>query len=220
MSGEMTAREMWNQRYGNEEYVYGIAPNDFLKENAHLIPKGRVLCVADGEGRNSVFLAEQGWDVTAVDISEAGVAKSRALAESRSVAVDAHVADIMDFDLGTERWTGVVSIFAHMPKAIRQVLHQRLIGALAHGGLFILEAYTPDQIGRGTGGPSTAELMMTAAQLEEELAPLEIIHSQEITRDIVEGPGHSGLGSVVQIIARKNCHLLGRGRGCGASTYA
>ena len=148
MSGEMTAREMWNQRYGNEEYVYGIAPNDFLKENAHLMPKGRVLCVADGEGRNSVFLAEQGWDVTAVDISEAGVAKSRALAESRSVAVDAHVADIMDFDLGSERWTGVVSIFAHMPKEIRQVLHQRLIDALAHGGLFILEAYTPDQIGR------------------------------------------------------------------------
>jgi SAM-dependent methyltransferase len=168
------------------------------------MPKGRVLCVADGEGRNSVYLAEQGWEVTAVDISEAGVAKSRALAESRNVAVDTQVADIMDFDLGIERWSGVVSIFAHMPKTVRRDLHKRLIDALSPGGIFILEAYTPDQIGRGTGGPGNAEMMMTAADLQRELAPLEIIHSLETVREIVEGPGHAGMGAVVQVIARKN----------------
>jgi SAM-dependent methyltransferase len=204
MSGEVTAREMWNQRYSKEEYVYGVTPNDFLKQNAHLMPKGRVLCVADGEGRNSVYLTEQGWEVTAVDISEAGVAKGRALAESRNVAVDAQVADIMDFDLGIECWSGVVSIFAHMPKTVRRDLHKCLIDALSPGGIFILEAYTPDQIGRGTGGPGNAEMMMTAADLQRELAPLEIIHSLETVREIVEGPGHTGMGAVVQVIARKN----------------
>jgi SAM-dependent methyltransferase len=204
MSGEITAREMWNQRYDGEEYIYGVTPNDFLKENAHLIPKGHLLCVADGEGRNSVYLAEEGWEVTAVDISEVGIAKNRALAALRNVTVNTHIADIMDFDLGTDRWSGVVSIFAHMPPALRLNLHQRLIAALSPGGVLILEAYTPDQIGRGTGGPNNPEMLMTVADLQRELSPLEIIHSQEIVREVVEGPGHSGMGAVVQVIARKN----------------
>jgi len=193
----------WNLRYGDEEYFYGTTPNDFLQENAHLIPRGSVLCVADGEGRNSVFLATTGRDVSSVDISDVGVAKTKKLASEKGVSVDAQVGDLANFDLGRNKWQGVISIFAHLPISLRQDLHRRVIDSLAPGGVVLLEAYTVDQIGRGTGGPQVPELLMGAESLSQEFASLEIIHLKELERDVVEGSGHTGLAAVVQLIARK-----------------
>lgn len=193
----------WNLRYGDEEYFYGTNPNDFLQENAHLIPQGSVLCVADGEGRNSVFLATTGRDVSSVDISDVGVSKTKRLASEKGVSVDAQVGDLADFDLGRNKWQGVVSIFAHLPIDLRQDLHRRVIESLAPGGVVLLEAYTVDQIGRGTGGPQVPELLMSAESLSQEFASLEIIHLKELEREVVEGSGHTGLAAVVQLIARK-----------------
>lgn len=204
MTDHAGARAMWDERYGSEHYLYGVEPNAFLVANEPSLPQGRVLCLADGEGRNSVFLAATGRCVTSVELTEAGTTKARKLAAERDVVVDAIVADLADYDLGPGRWDVIVSIFAHMPPAIRARLHRRVVEALRPGGLFLLEAYTPEQIGRGTGGPSSAELMMTAEALRVELAPLEFLHLVETDREVVEGTAHTGVGSVVQVLARKS----------------
>ena len=135
--------------------------------------------------------------------SGAGVAKTLRLAASRGVTVDAVVGDLATSDLGVESWQVIVSIFAHLPPDIRRDLHARVVRALAPGGVFLLEAYTPEQIGRGTGGPQDREFTMTLDGLRSELAGLEFVIGRELERDVVEGLGHSGRGCVVQVIARR-----------------
>lgn len=203
MSAPSPARAMWEERYGASAYVYGTEPNDFLRSNIGSLPAGDVLCLAEGEGRNAVFLAAAGRRVHSVDFAESGVAKTLRLASQRGVEVAAVVADLATYDVGTECWDAVVSIFAHLPADIRRDLHRRVVRALRPGGVLMLEAYTPDQIGRGTGGPQVAELTVTLAELRGELAGLEFVHAVETERSIVEGAGHTGLGAVVQLIARK-----------------
>jgi SAM-dependent methyltransferase len=159
--------------------------------------------LAEGEGRNAVFLAGTGRRVSSVDLSEAGVTKTLRLAGERGVEVDARVGDLSTYDLGKEKWDGIVSISAHMPAKVRADLHHRVVDALRPGGTFLLEAYTPNQIGRGTGGPQSVEMMMTLSALERELTPLEFLHAEETERFVVEGTGHTGSAAVVQVIARK-----------------
>ncbi|MEO8264924.1 MAG: class I SAM-dependent methyltransferase [Ilumatobacteraceae bacterium] len=194
---------MWEERFGTDNYLFGTDPNEFLRRNVTQLPQGSVLCLAEGEGRNAVFLAECGYHVSSVDLAPAGVAKTLRLAEQRGAQVDAVEGDLETFDIGTERWEAIVSIFAHMPPDVRRSLHARVVAALKPGGVFLLEAYTPAQVGRGTGGPSTPETTMSLAALGDELRGLEHIHARELDRNVIEGPGHTGLGSVVQVIARK-----------------
>ncbi len=203
MSNPPSPVDMWDERYGSPDYAFGTEPNTFLRDNIDALPLGEVLCVADGEGRNSVFLAESGRAVSSVDLSRAGVEKARRLAAQRDVTIDAMVGDLVDVDLGDARWDAIISIFAHMPSALRSDLHQRVVRALRPGGIFLLEAYTPDQIPRGTGGPAVPDRTMTLNGLRKELAPLEFIHGAELEREVVEGAYHTGLASVVQVIARK-----------------
>jgi len=203
MSEPSSAQSMWDDRYRTEDFVYGTAPNAFLNEHINDIPKGDVLCLADGEGRNSVYLAEEGRRVTAVDFSEIGVAKALQLGRVRGAKVTHVVADLRTYDLGVERWDAVVSIFAHMPAKIRTVLHARIFEALRPGGVLVLEAYRPEQIGRGTGGPALPEMMMTLEELRRDLMPLDLDLARELERDVCEGWGHQGIGAVVQVIGRK-----------------
>ena len=162
-----------------------------------------MLCLADGEGRNSVFLAQMGYDVSSVDISTVGVEKTKRLAVERGVTVNAMVGDLADFDLGKQQWSGIVSIFSHVPRLIRQNLHRRVVDALVPGGVMLLEAYTVHQIGRGTGGPQVPELLMSEQELRNELVGLSVIYAGEINRSVVEGTGHTGMASVVQFLGRK-----------------
>ena len=194
---------MWEQRYGAPHYVFGTEPNDFLRDRVASLPPGRVLCLAEGEGRNAVFLAEAGFEVHSIDLSAAGVAKTLQLAAERGVTVHARVGDLAETSLGKDEWHVIVSVFAHMPPPVRRDLHQRVVSALAPDGVLLLEAYTPDQVGRGTGGPQDPAMTMTLAGLRNELAPLEFEHGVEMLRDVVEGVGHTGVGSVVQVLARK-----------------
>lgn len=198
-----SAEEQWNQRYRGDEYFYGTEPNDFLREHIALIPDGPVLCIADGEGRNSVFVASLGFDTSSVDISSSGVNKTRLLAAERGVVVDAQVGDLAVFDVGTSKWSAIVSIFCHLPQVLRGDVHRRIADGLVPGGIVLLEAYTVNQIGRGTGGPQVPELLMSEESLREEFSGLEIIYLAETERDVREGAGHAGLASVVQLIARK-----------------
>lgn len=197
-------RIVWEERYGSTtEFLYGTEPNDFLAATAPTLTAGDTLCLADGEGRNGVYLAGLGHRVTSVDLTKAGMAKAAALATERGVSLTTVVADLADYDLGTERWDVVVSIFAHTPPPIRRRVHGALATALRPGGTLILEAYTPDQIGRGTGGPPVPELTMDLARLDKELVGLEFEHRAECIRPVIEGPGHTGDGAVVQVIARR-----------------
>ncbi len=192
---------MWDEKYSEAEYIYGTQPNTFLKENYAAIPLGDVLCLAEGEGRNAVFLAKQGYRVTAVDSSLVGLKKAEKLAEKNGCSIEFIHADLEVYDPGLEKWDGIVSIFCHIPLHIRKQLHKNIVQALNYKGVFLLEAYTSAQLAHGTGGPPTEELMMSAELLREELNGLEFTYLQELERDVVEGSYHSGLGAVVQAIA-------------------
>lgn len=195
---------MWNERYSTEEYVYGTRPNRWLEERATAIPEeGRVLCLADGEGRNGVWLAEQGFEVTSVDLSKVGLEKARELADERGVEIQTVCADLAEWDLGGP-WDGIVSIWAHMPSDVRAPLHRRVVDALAPGGVLILEAYRPEQLDApGSGGPPDADLMMDTESLRDELDGLEFVVLEDATYGVDEGRHHQGESHVVRVEARK-----------------
>jgi len=194
---------MWDERYATPEYVYGTKPNDFLASVAAQIPRGRVLSIADGEGRNGVFLATLGHDVTSVDASAVGLAKAKQLAATRGVRLTTQVVDLADYVMEPGAWTGIVSIFVHLPPPLRRRVHAQVVRGLAPGGVFILEAYTPEQLRHGTGGPSDPELLPTLDALRAELAGLEFMHAAALERDVQEGQFHRGRSAVVQVVARR-----------------
>jgi len=194
---------MWNERYSQPGFAYGTKPNDFLRDNASLIPWGRVLALADGEGRNGVYVASLGYQVTSVDLSSVGLAKAKRLAADRGVAIHTVEADLADFVITPSSWEGVVSIFCHLPPALRRRVHASVAQGLVPGGVLLLESYTPRQLELGTGGPSNPELMPTLDQLRDELAGLEFLHGAEVERDVREGAFHTGRAAVVQVAARR-----------------
>ena len=195
---------MWNERYADAFASYGTEPNDFLREVADRLPPGPILCLAEGEGRNAVFLAERGHAVTAVDQSEVGLSNAARLAEERGIALTTEVADLADYDLGESRWAGIVSVWAHVPPEIRGPLHAACVKALKPGGAMVLEAYTPRQLERpGKGGPPVARLLMTPEGLREELEGLRFERCEEVDREIQEGQYHTGPSTTVQVLAFK-----------------
>lgn len=193
---------MWNERYASAEYVYGTEPNDFLALHGAKLA-GPVLSLAEGEGRNAVYLASLGLDVLGVDASSVGLEKAHALAARRGLAIRTEVADLADYLPGSQRFGAVVSIFAHLPGALRARLYPLLVEALLPGGLVVLEAYSERQLSYGTGGPKDADMLMSENKLRAGFAGLEILQLQEIEREVIEGSYHTGLASVVQFIGRK-----------------
>lgn len=199
-------KAFWNSRYAKagDEYVYGTEPNAFLAAYAAKLARGgAVLCLADGEGRNSVWLAKQGFRVAAIDVSEEGVTKARSLAEREGAAVDAQVADVTRFDYGHARYDAVVSIFLHLPAKARRATHRHVIEGLKPGGLFVYEAYGPEQPGYGTGGPPEPELLHSLDDVLADLEGCAIEHAFCGVRPVHEGRAHRGDGYVVQVIARR-----------------
>ena len=193
----------WNERYGGARYVYGTEANVFVAECAAFMPPGPALCLAEGECRNAVYLAGLGRQVTAVDQSEAGLAKGRSLARTRNVQICTLQVRLEDYCISPNSWAGIVATFAHFPVSLRRRIHGEVVAGLIPGGVFILEAYTPDQLKRNTGGPKDLGLLMTLPELRRELVGLEILIGREIVRDVHEGDGHTGQGAVVQILAKK-----------------
>ena len=194
----------WDGRYGGGEYFYGTEPNDFLKERAGVFAKsGAVLCLADGEGRNGVFLATLGMRVTAVDMSPVGLEKATRLATDRGVAIETVVADLAAWDLGVDRWDGIVSIWAHLPVPVRAALHPKIARAVRPGGVLFFEHYHPKQIPYKTGGPPDPTMMLTLEELDRDFPDWERVHTFEGEREVHEGPGHGGLSYVTQAILRR-----------------
>lgn len=187
---------MWDERYAKEEYAYGTEPNDFLRDMADRLPQGRVLCLAEGQGRNAVFLAGRGHEVTAVDGSAVGLARAQELAASRGVELRTVHADLSDHDFGTG-WDAVVCIFGHFPPALRQHVLRSAVAALRPGGGLLMEVYSTGQLGRGTGGPPVAEMLYDLEEMRRELAGLDLEIARETEREVHEGPHHSGLACTI-----------------------
>jgi SAM-dependent methyltransferase len=194
---------MWDKRFSEPGYAYGTEPNGFLASVVDRIPRGNVLCLAEGEGRNAVYLAGLGYEVTAVDTSTVGLAKADALALDRGVTIDAVLADLADYPIDPGEWQGIVSIFCHLPPVVRAALHERCLRGLAPGGVFVLEGFTPRQLELGTGGPKSRELLMELEFIRQELPGLRLEIAREIEREVVEGKFHKGTAAVVQILAVK-----------------
>jgi SAM-dependent methyltransferase len=194
---------MWNERYAGDDYFYGTEPNTFLAEHAKLLT-GPVLSLAEGEGRNAVFLASLGLDVLGVDSSEVGLAKAQKLAAEKGVTIRTAVTDLADYTPPENHFGSVISIFAHLPSQLRRRLYPLVERSLNPGGILLLEAYTLAQLPKNTGGPKDPDLLMSAAGLRREFPHCEVLLAREIDRDIAEG-GHraGGMGSVVQFIARR-----------------
>lgn len=198
---------MWDERFDRKTYVYGEEPNTFLVEQYQALQlserPGKALCLAEGEGRNAVYLAGFGHDVSCVDMSEVGLRKAEQLAERKAVSIKTVQADLAHYTPEPSAYEIVVMIFAHTPPEVRARVLTMARKALQPGGYLILEGYTVDQIGRGTGGPGNPEMMFRKQELERVFAHDEVILSREIERDIQEGEFHNGVGAVVQFVARK-----------------
>ena len=193
---------MWNERYASNEFAYGTEPNTFLVENANLLTSP-VLSLAEGEGRNAVFLASLGLDVLGVDASDVGLTKARQLAASRGLVIRTEVADLASYEPPENYYGSVISISAHLPSNTRNRLYPLVERSLKPGGILLLEAYSKAQISRDTGGPKDIEMLMDLAELEQQFSNCEPIVAQEIEREVIEGKFHTGLACVVQFIARK-----------------
>ena len=196
----------WDDWYASEDYIFGRTPNAFLaSRQADLPSAGTALALADGEGRNGVWLAEQGLDVTTIDAAPIALEKAKRLADERQVSLVTICSGLMDWDLGQEQWDVVVGIFMQViDSADRRMLHRRIIKSLKPGGMLILQGYTPDQLAHGTGGPSDPDRLYTAAQLVDEFAGLTIRHLAEVDRDLQEGTAHVGRSAVVELVAVKS----------------
>lgn len=194
----------WNERYAADELAYGDAPNDFLAHMAAQLPKaGRGLDIGAGEGRNAIFLASLGLDVIAVDQSDVGMRKAAQLAGARGLTLRVQTADLQDFDVEPESLDVVTSIFVHLPSQLRSLVHRRVCAWLRPGGVFLLEAYAPEQIERETGGPKDPLMLASLQTLLKEMDGLVIEYQAALVRNVVEGRFHGGMASVVQILARK-----------------
>ena len=192
----------WNERFAGADFFYGTAPNDFLAEHAAAL-SGPVLSLAEGEGRNAVFLAERALDVLGVDLAATGLRKAERLAAERGVRIRTLQADLADYVPEPGAWGAMVSIFAHLPAAVRARLYPRVEAALRPGGLLLLEAYSEDQLRHGTGGPKDADLLMTVDKVRAGFPALVPLLLRQTEREVREGQGHTGLASVVQFIGRK-----------------
>lgn len=196
---------MWNERFSKAGYLFGTEPAQFLVEHqAYLTAGAKVLAVADGEGRNSVFMAKLGLDVVAMDGSYIAIEKARALAMARDVEVDFNEADIAHWDWAKAQYDLVVAVFIQFVGPVqRDEIFTGMKRTLKPGGIIMLHGYTPEQIGLGTGGPPQAENMYTVEMLEQAFGDFDVLELRSYTRHVDEGEGHSGTSALIDLVARK-----------------
>jgi SAM-dependent methyltransferase len=195
----------WNRRFGDEGYLFGTAPNSWLREHAKIWQPGqRILSVADGEGRNSVWLAGLGLVVDAFDVAEVGVAKARRLATTQGVAVNFAVSDCDAFPWPQDTYDGVAAIFVQFADpAMRERLFANIKRCLKPGGALVLQGYTPKQLDYKTGGPPHASHMYTQSLLRDAFADLELAELHEYEAELAEGSGHRGRSALIGLVARR-----------------
>ncbi|MBS0248269.1 MAG: class I SAM-dependent methyltransferase [Proteobacteria bacterium] len=197
--------DRWQQRFAEPGYLFGTAPNAFLKASAHLLPKGgRALAIADGEGRNGVFLAEQGLDVLSLDFSPVAQEKARELAAERGVTLRVEQADLTTWAWPAAQFDVVAGIFFQFAAPAERVrIFTGIKQTLKPGGLLLIEGYTPKQLDYKTGGPSKIENLYTRELLESAFADFASVEIREYDAEIHEGAGHGGLSALIDLVGRK-----------------
>lgn len=194
----------WNKRYKEAEFAYGTEPNDFLKQNALVLkPNSKTLCLAEGEGRNAVFLASQEHDVTAIDYSEEGIKKLQQSASKNKLNIETHCIDLSNYTIEENKWDTIICIFGHFPESIRRSVFTQLYKGLKSGGVLLMEAYHKDQLNYKTGGPQALELLYSIEDLAIDLNEFKNITFSKVIREIKEGKYHHGESSVIQVKAFK-----------------
>lgn len=197
-------KNFWDERFSGDGFAYGTAPNDFLVQaSAYLKNGGTILSIGEGEGRNAVFLAGLGHVVTAIDQSEVGLAKARKLAAQSGHNIATVTADLATFDFGADKYDAIISIFCHLPSALRKNVHAKIKHSLKKGGVFITELYSPEQIKNDTGGPKDADMLVTLDELIADFSGFELLQGKSINRDVTEGEFHKGIAAVTQYVGRR-----------------
>ena len=192
----------WDIRYDEDRYFYGLKPNAFIARKVPELATGRLLFLAEGEGRNAVFAAGLGHDVVAVDNSFVGQRKALALAESRQLTVEYRLEDIVGGSWVNEPWDGIVLCFAHMPPEVMPEVHAACAAALRPGGVLIMNSFAKSQFGRKTGGPPRLEWLHDLAEVRGQFPGLEV-EAVETEVELAEGSGHRGLAMVIELVGRK-----------------
>ncbi len=201
----MSELQRWEERFAAPDYWFGKAPNAFLKSHAHLLAPGqKALAIADGEGRNGVFLAERGLDVLSIDFSPSAIAKAKALAAERGVKLHAEVIDIFVWEWPPAAFDVVVGIFFQFaPPKQRTQVFANIKKTLKPGGILLIQGYRPEQLRYGTGGPPHAENMYTRELLEEAFGDFFSLEIREHDSVITEGVGHNGMSALIDLVGRK-----------------
>lgn len=196
-------KEFWNERYRSEDYVYGTQPNTFFKEQLDKLSPGRILLPAEGEGRNAVYAARRGWQVTAVDISEAGRDKALRLAAQTEVQISYLVGSFGETELEVAAFDCIGLVFAHFPPDHRLLYHQKVIQLLKPGGTLILEGFSKEQMAYQSGGPRNEAMLFSVSELQEEFAALTELNIRQELIELREGAYHEGPASVVRLTGKK-----------------
>ena len=202
--------KMWDNRYSNEDFAYGIAPNNFFKsviEDYKL--DGKILLTAEGEGRTAVYAAKRGLDVTAFDISIEGRKKALKLATKENVAIKYEVGDFFDLDLINEKYDSAALIFAHFPPPILSKYHRKIADLIKEGGTIILEGFSTGHLplrmeNPKIGGPNKIEMLFTEESIRDDFSDFEVIKLEEVQIELNEGNFHNGIGKVIRFIGEKN----------------
>ena len=196
---------MWDTRYAVDDYIFGTQPNEFLASQQHLLKPGqKALAVADGEGRNGVWLARHGLEVLSVDASAVAIEKAKKLAAQNGVEIETEVADLCAWEWGEKRFDVIAAIFIQFaPPDEREKMFRRLSRALKPGGYLILQGYTPKQVEYKTGGPPQAENMYTEQLLRLAFSKMDIVHMRQHDDIICEGTHHCGLSALIDMVARQ-----------------
>jgi SAM-dependent methyltransferase len=195
-------KDFWNERFGNVEFIYGTEPNKFFKQQLDKLQPGNILLPAEGEGRNVVYAASQGWEVNAFDISIKGKEKALQLAKMKSVDITYEVSGVLEFQ-SDEKFDVIGLCYAHFPVEIRKQAHQHLLQFLKTGGHVIFEAFAKAQLGNTSGGPKNKDMLFSIEEIKEEFAQLEFKLLQEITIELSEGDHHKGKAEVIRFLGMK-----------------
>ncbi len=195
--------EFWDERYSQEKYVYGILPNEFFKEQLTLLNTGKILMLGEGEGRNAVYAAKNGWKVDAVDSSKEGRKKALRLAERNHVTINYNIVSLSDFVPKKSFYDAVGIIFIHLDKKLSKLVHKRAIDALKPNGKIIMEVFEKDQLGKPSGGPQNLDLLYSIEDIQKNFSSLykEILTKENII--LSEGEFHSGEGVVIRLVGTK-----------------
>ena len=200
----MAFQTIWDERFTGEHYVFGEKPNAFLVRYASLLASGaRVLVPGDGEGRNGVWLAQMGMDVLSVDSSAVGLGKAKQLAGRHGVSIETEVADLTTWAWPESTFDAAVAIFLHLPPQTCPGIHAAMLKALKPGGLIILQAFRPEQLGYASGGPKDVSWLYTSAMLAADFADADILLNDEELVTLDEGPSHRGPAATVGLVARR-----------------